>query len=277
MSSIAALIFCFVIYGLLRIEFNKITRKSKPKKSSTPKPIATTKPVTNNQYSPTITIEFDQPEIDEPIEVVNVRSSLEFDYQNMDGVKSHRTVDVINMELQGARKRLWGYCHKRDDFRTFNIDRIKNCVDVNTGEIIDDVAGFLMELHQQQLEVYKASVEYSCNEFGKKHKDTLGVLYYVAKSDGQFRAAEKLVISELLKSLIGDERVTPDIVKKLYEFRQVPTKDEFEIMVDNVSLMSEKQRSVIMQAAIDIVATQKHITLQEQQALDYMKQKFQID
>lgn len=153
MSSIAVLIIAFFIYGVLKVELNKINRKSKPKKSSKPKPIATTKPVIDNKRNQTITIEFDQPEIKEP----NANELLELNVRYPD-YKFENGVDIIikknktEIRAYGLAKYDGGHLVIAFDYQSsvikyFKLSRFRNCINAETGEIITSIKDFMLNLN----------------------------------------------------------------------------------------------------------------------------------
>jgi predicted DNA-binding transcriptional regulator YafY len=51
---------------------------------------------------------------------------VEYDYVNIDGVRSHRSLEPMLLEFKSRAWYIWGYCRKRQELRTFRISRIKN-------------------------------------------------------------------------------------------------------------------------------------------------------
>ncbi len=69
-----------------------------------------------------------------------VKKSLSITYEDANGDVSHRTIDTITFD--GVKIEAW--CHLRSEDRTFYASRILCCIDESTGEIVDDVADFLL-------------------------------------------------------------------------------------------------------------------------------------
>lgn len=60
-------------------------------------------------------------------------NTIQFGYTDNDGNYSYRTVDIKKLDSEY----LEAFCHKRQDMRTFRLDRMHNeIVDVSTGEIL---------------------------------------------------------------------------------------------------------------------------------------------
>lgn len=54
-----------------------------------------------------------------------------FDYVNVEGRRSIRTIEPMRLVFKGQAWYLWGYCKMRKDFRIFRISRIKNVIITN--------------------------------------------------------------------------------------------------------------------------------------------------
>lgn len=54
------------------------------------------------------------------------RNVISFEYVNSQGGKSLRDVEPTQLIYKGQAWYLWGFCHRRKEFRTFRISRIKN-------------------------------------------------------------------------------------------------------------------------------------------------------
>jgi proteasome accessory factor C len=59
-------------------------------------------------------------------EALNAGVHVRFDYRGTDGFISSRLVDPIRVESVSGTWYLRGYCHLRDDLRTFRVDRLIN-------------------------------------------------------------------------------------------------------------------------------------------------------
>ncbi len=59
-------------------------------------------------------------------EAINSKLGISFDYERRDRAKSHRKVNPLALYFWGKVWTLTGWCHLRDDFRNFRIDRMSN-------------------------------------------------------------------------------------------------------------------------------------------------------
>lgn len=198
---------------------------------------------------------------------VPVNATLRIGYVDGAGRRTDRTIEVRQFGQFGDGVLIIAKCLMRDATRTFRADRIKSCVDVETGEIINDVAAFLQAR-------YDASSDKTAADLRDKEFDTLRVLLYVGKADGQFRAEEKAVIRDTCVGITNDSRLTVKMIDGLLSDMSVPTLQAFKLATGRLAKRDPDTRARVMAAAEMIVATQKVIHPSEQEALDYMKKRF---
>jgi len=146
-------------------------------------------------------------------------------------------------------------------------DRITSCIDEETGEIVSDVKAYL-------LKKYDESPDKTMDQLLEDEYDTLRVLLYVGKADGQLRAAEKAEIRETCVTITNDSRLTDETIAELLANMDVPSLQAFKLAVGRLAKKDKASKDIVMVAAERIVATQKTIHSAEQEALDYMKKRF---
>ncbi|MBP6528539.1 MAG: hypothetical protein KA260_00360 [Burkholderiales bacterium] len=195
------------------------------------------------------------------------KARLRLKYTDGAGRKSERTVDVRHFGLIGPNTLLIGHCNMRDATRTFRSDRIESCLDEETGEVVTDVRSYLQAKYDQ-------SADRTKDLLLEGEYDTLRVLLYVGKADGQLRAAEKAVIRETCIAITNDSRLTDSTIEELFVSMDVPTLQAFKLAVGRLAKRDKAAQAVVMTAAEKMVATQKAVHQAEQEALDYMKKRF---
>lgn len=196
-----------------------------------------------------------------------VAAALQFDYTDGAGSRTTRKVDVRQFGPWGDALLVIGHCRLRDATRTFRTDRMRNCVDLDTGELIDDVAAFLRERHAR-------SPEAAGKRLVDAEYDTLRVLYYVGKADGQLRAAEKAIIRATASALVADSTLTDAAIDRVLAEMDLPTIRAFKLAVGRLASRDAPAREAVLRATEQMIATQKTVHPSEREALDYMRQRF---
>lgn len=255
---LAGCIVIWVLYLAIRRAVNRI---------SSPKKIASRQAADTQQELDTDAWEGSFWDASEP-KPVNAR--LQLMYVDAQGAKSSRTVEVRQFGELPDTTLLIGKCLLRNATRTFRTDRIQQCVNDETGEIIDDVGAFLRGLYLQ-------SPDRSMQTLQETELDVLKVLLFVGKADGQLRAPERHVIKETCIALTGDSRINDGAVRELLSSMDVPSRSAFNLAVGRLAKRASEHKGTVFTAATSIVATQKTVHPAEQEALDYIQEKFGID
>ncbi len=203
-------------------------------------------------------------EVEQPIPV---RARLRLRYVDGAGKKSERAVEVRQFGRLDGTTMLMGRCLLRNATRTFRTDRIIECVDEETGEVISDVPAYLT--HK-----YEGSLERSRDALLEGEYDTLRILLYVGKADGQLRAAEKSIIRDTCVAITKDSRLSLESIGELLASMDVPTLQSFKLAVGRFASRDQDSRTMVLDASRRIVGTQKTIHPAEQEALDYMRERF---
>lgn len=203
-------------------------------------------------------------EVGEPMPV---QASLRIRYTDGNDRKTERSVAVRSFGSMGPYHLIMGHCSLRDATRTFRSDRIGSCVDEETGEVIKDVAAYLLAKFEQSPE--KTARQLQADEY-----DTLRVLLYVGKADGQFRGPEKQAVVAACVEITGDSRLTVKMLDDMLAGMDVPTLQAFKMAVGRLAKRERTVVDLVMRTAEAIVATQRTVHPSEQEALDYMRRKF---
>jgi len=195
-----------------------------------------------------------------------VRARLHLKYVNADGEHSTRLFDVKKFGVFGPTTLLIGYCHLRNATRTFRVDRIQECSDAHTGEVLEDVAAYLWKL-------FRASPENSIEQLDDRGYDVLRVLLFVGKADGQLRAPEREQIRVACTKLTGDSRITSALIDDLLSEMDVPSLQAFKLAVGRLADRDSGRLALVLEASEAIVSTQKTVHPAEAEALRYLRDR----
>lgn len=200
----------------------------------------------------------------------SVSAQLRIAYTDGKGNDTTRSIRVRQFGECADHVLIMSHCLLRDSTRTFRSDRIRECIDEETGEVVIDVAAYLR--HK-----YETSPDRSLDRLAADEIDTLRVLLYVGKADGQLKAAEKAIIRETCLQIAGDTRLTDDAIDRLFKELRQPSVHAFKIAVGRIAKQGEQKGAVLLSAAERMVATQKTVHAAETEALEYMRTRFGTD
>ncbi len=194
---------------------------------------------------------------------IEVSAHLQIDYTDGDGKSTTRSVKVKKFDEMLSGGMVIGFCELRRATRTFRIDRISECMDLETGESISSVRDFLINK-------FEASPERVIDTIELEFSDVLKILYFVAKADGQFKKEEANVIAEYLRKLVSDDRVNFKMVDKVLRSYDVPSLQSFKLAVGRVMKAQEIDTDLLIDCCKKIVDTQKTVHPAEKAALEYL-------
>lgn len=88
----------------------------------------------------------EEKKIAEEYEKFKQENFIHIRYMDASGSFTERDVYPKNVQvLKNGRIKLFAFCDARKDERTFYVDSILECVEIKTGEVIDDVGAYLLE------------------------------------------------------------------------------------------------------------------------------------
>lgn len=191
-------------------------------------------------------------------------ATLHIRYCASDGRLTERVVSVTAFDSLIMS----GLCHLRRQQRSFYYDRTRTCFDVNTGEIITTPYEYLQNAYGQ-------SVWHSLDLITEPNSPILDILLYVAKADGQLRAPERKVITAAGKVFSSDLRITEEHMKHQLASLEVMNLNAFKLAIGKFNKANDDAaKRKLLAASRAIIGTQKTVSAGEQEALDYMAERF---
>ena len=210
-----------------------------------------------------------EPEIDyywdEDYGLVPIKVKFRLTYQD---AKKQITKRTINISEYDGSAYINAYCELRKDYRTFRIDRIQEAVVEETGEVVDDLPGYLLNL-------YKQSPEYIISLIIDTYYDIFRVLLYIGKADGQLRRPEREIICATVRSIAKNKTLKYDDINNFINKLEIPTMHGFKLAFGRICKTYPNQTPRIYAIAKKIVDTQKTVHPHEKEALSYMMRKMQ--
>jgi len=210
-------------------------------------------------------------------------SQFRIKYRDGKGQETERVIDIYKF---GEAQHGWfflAYCQLREGNRTFRSDRVLECVDMKTGEYVNDPSALLLERWHNSNE-YKALLERIrkreereaetafIENYLNEHSALLKTLLYLVRCDGRFDMHEKAIVKEVLEYINNDDLPSDKTLEKIYKKIALPTYGSFQASVRK--LIQEAKYSIdIIDIAQRIVNTQSTVHPNEEQALNYLLNK----
>lgn len=196
----------------------------------------------------------------------DIIATLHIRYQRGTDEASERDVSVTDFDPFTIS----GHCHLRGQYRSFRIFDICECYDSATGEVVEK-QNIPTHLHA----LYQKSSRYTLERLMTPEFPVLDILVFIAKADGQMRAAERNVIAAACKVFTHDLRITESQANDAMSRTATLSLHSFKVAVGRINkLRDETVKRKLLAACRTIIGTQKNVTPGEQEALDYIAQRF---
>ena len=192
---------------------------------------------------------------------VNVQLALQYKSASDEATRRVVSVQEYSTDPPGY---LFGFCHLREEIRTFRLDRIESAVAVDSGEVIADLRAHLMSAYDRSpIGAWAALLS--------EHILALRALVFIAKADGTFSTKERDALVAHCQHLLSREDLTrPDMNKAL---RALPTTTPiaYRQVLGQLAHYPKEYRERVVQTARTMVATQRTVAPAEAEALALME------
>lgn len=179
-------------------------------------------------------------------------------YERSNGNVSKRAISVISENGYYV----YAYCHLRNAKRTFVIDNIIEAVNLETGELVNDI---VEDMYENYKNTPKGKQEHIINT----EIHALRILLFIAKGDGRMVKSERQLIVDFLKN--NNYAADPNTLDQLIKDMMPPGALEFKSTVADMAKKDKPKLALLYDYAQKIVATGKTIDPMEEAALKIMK------
>lgn len=180
-------------------------------------------------------------------------------YKNANGATSERRITIKKLKNSSAGNvSIAAFCHERNAYREFRLDRIDELIDYGTGEVLDT------EKKITDYVLSKAEGESQTRQAIRKHRDAINILTYLSRCDGNQHWSEVEVIINYLTVKCFFENIDgaelEEFIKRLY-----PTKTVFFASID--SLCEKGEVDQLMPYAVRLIEADGIVTGEENDTL----------
>jgi len=193
---------------------------------------------------------------------------LKLTYKDANGQVTEREVRVRECDTLNPAGYLTAHCLLRDEFRTFRMNRIERAIDMETGEVIEDLPAWAMAR-------YKASPAYAMEELLSTAADALRAMFYIAKADGRFTKKEKEVFLQYCQAHSGAAHLTLADIDRACATLPLPSMQAFKLICGRLAKLDPQDRETILDACERMIATEKTISPEEAAALAYLRKRIE--
>lgn len=179
-------------------------------------------------------------------------------YERSNGNVSKRAISVISENGYYV----YAYCHLRNAKRTFVIDNIIEAINLETGELVNDI---VEDMYENYKNTPKGKQEHIINT----EIHAVRILLFIARADGRMVKSERQLIVDFLKN--NNYAADPNTLDQLIKGMMEPSHKEFKSTVADMAKKDKPKLALLYDYAQKIVARGETIDPLEEAALKIMK------
>lgn len=193
--------------------------------------------------------------------------SLLFSYSDGQHNNSRRTVDFKKLQFYGSEGYfLYGECRMRKAGRTFNTKKMTNVMDVNTGEIIDNVTEFAETL-------WAGSTKARLLEWSEKNERIAKAFLFLLKGNKRATRLDYQALSTAFSELLDGATVNTSDIQFLYEGQHPTTAVGFQRLVAGIIKHHPEQTKWFKRNAVKLGNARANPNFADQASIEYVTKR----
>lgn len=187
---------------------------------------------------------------------------LEVDHLQLDGTTLRGQIRVKRFRLskQGDQAILGAHCQLLKRFLDFNSQSLQRCLDLQSGEWIDDLPAFLEASHA-------ASQQGQLDRLYQSYQDELAVLLYVGRADGVLQRREKELIAHYLAGRFTGGGLQVEEIARDLAWKPVPNRDDFRLATQRLALLDPSLKDQIVQLCRQLIVVKETLDGDEEASM----------
>lgn len=187
---------------------------------------------------------------------------LEVDHLQVDGTTLRGEIRVKRYRLskQGDQAILGAHCQLLKQFLDFDSQSLQRCLDLESGQLIDDLPAFLEASHA-------ASQQGQLDRLYQSHQDELAVLLYVGRADGVLQRREKELIAHYLVGRFTGGGLQVDEIARDLAWKPVPNHDDFRLATQRLALLDAPLKNQIVQLCRKLIVVKETLDGDEEASM----------
>ena len=187
---------------------------------------------------------------------------LEVDHLQVDGTTLRGQIRVKRYRLskQGDQAILGAHCQLLKRFLDFNSQSLQRCLDLQSGERIDDLPAFLEASHA-------ASQQGQLDRLYQSHQDELALLLYVGRADGVLQRREKELIAHYLAGRFTGGFLQVEEIARDLAWKPVPNKNDFRLATQRLVQLEAELKNQIVQLCRQLIEVKETLDGDEEASM----------
>ena len=214
-------------------------------------------PLAEKSFAEPTSFDLGQWQPDRPINLL-----LEVDHLQLDGTTLRGQIRVKRYRLskQGDQAILGAHCQLLKRFLDFNSQSLQRCLDLQSGERIDDLPAFLEASHA-------ASQQGQLDRLYQSHQDELALLLYVGRADGVLQRREKELIAHYLAGRFTGGFLQVEEIARDLAWKPVPNKNDFRLATQRLVQLEAELKNQIVQLCRQLIEVKETLDGDEEASM----------
>jgi len=169
-------------------------------------------------------------------------------------------VKRYRLSKQGDQAILGAHCQLLKRFLDFNSQSLQRCLDLESGQRIDDLPAFLEASHA-------ASQQGQLDRLYQSHQDELAVLLYVGRADGVLQWREKELIAHYLVGRFTGGSLQVEEIARDLAWKPVPNHDDFKLATQRLAQLEASLKKQIVQLCRQLIEVKETLDGDEEASM----------
>jgi len=180
----------------------------------------------------------------------------------LDGTTLRGEIRVKRYRLskQGDQAILGAHCQLLKRYLDFNSQSLQRCLDLESGQLIDDLPAFLEASHA-------ASQQGQLDRLYQSHQDELAVLLYVGRADGVLQRREKELIAHYLVGRFTGGSLQVEEIARDLAWKPVPNHDDFKLATQRLAQLEASLKKQIVQLCRQLIEVKETLDGDEEASM----------
>jgi len=169
-------------------------------------------------------------------------------------------VKRYRLSKQGDQAILGAHCQLLKRYLDFNSQSLQRCLDLESGQLIDDLPAFLEASHA-------ASQQGQLDRLYQSHQDELAVLLYVGRADGVLQRREKELIAHYLVGRFTGGSLQVEEIARDLAWKPVPNHDDFKLATQRLAQLEASLKKQIVQLCRQLIEVKETLDGDEEASM----------
>lgn len=194
---------------------------------------------------------------------IPIECKLHIDYLEKDGELTSTDVELDCFHESGT---FYAFCKQAQESRFFDNDRVKSCIDIDTGQVIEDISKFFS--HRNATRRLRQTGGLHLDE-----KDFFRSLKFVAKADNYLRKNERQIFHKAIREFAATDKFEEKSLNAFIDRTDLISLHAFKLAVGRLHKKDPNAFDIVHKYSKEMLKIEKEMHPTEADALDFLERK----